>query len=142
MSATFGRSAPAASAFVRCSGGTRQATTTLEAIRNVDMITAAVISSLRVLAIRPRGSFGSSSSSPLTSGMTATPVSNPDRPRASFGKMIRLMATTVSSPPPESGASRRYHRPASTWSRNAWNFPGCSTRYTTPAPTTTVLSTR
>ena len=36
--------------------------------------------------IRPVGSSSVSSASPLTRGMTETPVSKPERPRASFGK--------------------------------------------------------
>jgi hypothetical protein len=54
--------------------------------RKTLMMSAAVISSLRVLRMRPAGRAGSSPSAPRTSGMTATPVSNPERPRASLGK--------------------------------------------------------
>jgi hypothetical protein len=57
----------------------------LEVIRKPLMIRAAVVSSLRVLRMRPTGRSGVSPGPPLTSGITATPVSNPDRPRASFG---------------------------------------------------------
>ena len=46
------------------------------------MMSAAVSSSFFVLRIRP----GRPSALPLTSGMTATPVSKPDSPRASLGK--------------------------------------------------------
>src|ERR1043165_2051847 len=53
------------------------------------MIIAAVISSLRVLPIR----FGR-----LTSGITATPVSNPDNPSASLGKLISDSAMIAASP--------------------------------------------
>ena len=60
------------------------------------MINAAVVSSLRVLRVRPRGRSGVSWGSPWTRGMTATPVSNPDRPRASLGKTIRATATMAS----------------------------------------------
>ena len=49
------------------------------------MISAAVVSSLRVLRIRPVGSAGVSPGSPLTSGITTTPVSKPDSPSASAG---------------------------------------------------------
>ena len=50
------------------------------------MISAAVVSSLRALRMRPVGSAAVSAGSPLTSGITTTPVSNPDRPSASAGK--------------------------------------------------------
>ena len=49
------------------------------------MISAAAVSSFFVLRIRPCGFRSVSSASPRTSGMTATPVSNPDKPSASFG---------------------------------------------------------
>ncbi len=49
------------------------------------MIKAAVRRSFLVLRMRPFGYRGSSSGSPLTSGMTATPVSKPESPRASLG---------------------------------------------------------
>ena len=50
------------------------------------MMSAAVRSSFRVFAIRDRRMPSSSLPSPLMSGITATPVSNPDSPSASFGK--------------------------------------------------------
>ena len=65
----------------------------LDVIRNVLMITAAVSSSLRVPRMRPTGFSSVSSASPFTCGITATPVSNPDRPRASLGKTSRAMPT-------------------------------------------------
>ena len=49
------------------------------------MITAAVSSSWRAPRMRPAGFCGVSSGSPSTSGITATPVSKPDSPSASFG---------------------------------------------------------
>lgn len=49
-------------------------------------MSAAVVRSLLALRIRPAGSSAVSVGSPLTSGMTTTPVSNPDRPSASAGK--------------------------------------------------------
>ena len=54
--------------------------------RNTLITSAAVISSLRVLRIRAAGRTGSSPGAPFTSGITATPVSKPERPRASLGK--------------------------------------------------------
>ena len=51
-------------------------------MRNALMITAAVESSLRVLRMR------CASSSPSIRGMTATPVSKPESPRARPGKRI------------------------------------------------------
>ena len=50
------------------------------------MMSAAVVSSLRALRIRPVGASWVSVGSPATSGMTTTPVSNPDRPSARAGK--------------------------------------------------------
>jgi hypothetical protein len=62
-------------------------------MRNPLMISAAVVSSRRVLRIRPAGRSGSSFGPPLTSGITDTPVSNPDRPRASLGNTTSATAT-------------------------------------------------
>jgi hypothetical protein len=50
------------------------------------MMSAAVRSSFLVLRTRPSGRSGVSFGSPSTSGITATPVSNPDMPSASLGK--------------------------------------------------------
>ncbi len=61
----------------------------LVVIRKQLMITAAVVSSLRAPRIRPVGRSSVSSGSPSMCGMTATPVSKPDRPRASLGKTTR-----------------------------------------------------
>ncbi len=55
------------------------------------MINAAVVSSFRVFRIRVAGWAGSSSAAPSTCGITATPVSKPDRPRASFGNTTSEM---------------------------------------------------
>ena len=55
-------------------------------IRKTLMITAAVVSSRLVPRIRPRGAASVSLASPWTCGITATPVSKPDMPSASFGK--------------------------------------------------------
>ncbi len=60
------------------------------------MITAAVVSSLRVSRIRPVGFAQVSESSPLTCGITATPVSKPDMPRASFGNTSSATPTIAS----------------------------------------------
>ena len=58
------------------------------------MITAAVVSSRRVPRIRPTGLLlGVASALPLICGITATPVSNPDRPSASFGNTSRAIPT-------------------------------------------------
>ncbi len=67
----------------------------LVTIRKALMIKAAVASSLRVLRMRPTGLASGSFGSPLTSGMTATPVSKPESPSASFGK-IRMAKPTSS----------------------------------------------
>jgi hypothetical protein len=60
--------------------------TTLLPSRNTLMIRAAVISNFRVFRMR----WGTS---PFTSGITATPVSKPDNPRASFGNTSKATAT-------------------------------------------------
>ena len=60
------------------------------------MISAAVVSSLRASRIRPRGCAGVSPGSPRTCGITATPVSKPDSPSASFGKTSRATPTIAS----------------------------------------------
>lgn len=60
------------------------------------MITAAVVSSRRVSRIRPAGFAYVSVGSPLTCGITATPVSKPDMPSASLGK-TRSATPTIAS---------------------------------------------
>ena len=50
------------------------------------MMSAAVRSSFLVLRMRPCGAPSVSPGSPFTSGMTATPVSKPDRPERELGK--------------------------------------------------------
>ena len=62
-------------------------------MRKTLMMTAAVVSSRCAPRMRASGRRGVSLARPLISGMTATPVSNPDRPRASLGKTSR--ATTA-----------------------------------------------
>ena len=57
------------------------------------MITAAVVSSFFVPRIRPAGCSSVSPGSPSTCGMTATPVSKPDRPSASLGKTTSATPT-------------------------------------------------
>ena len=54
--------------------------TKLLVIRKTLMISAAVVSRCRVLRMRPAGRSSVLAGSPSTSGITATPVSNPDRP--------------------------------------------------------------
>ena len=63
------------------------------------MISAAVRSSIFVWRIRPAGFSSVSEGSPFTSGMTATPVSNPDNPRASFGNRIAAIANIITGLP-------------------------------------------
>ena len=67
-------------------------------IRSTLMMMAAVLSSLRVLSMRARSSIAGSTglpSTPRTSGITATPVSKPDRPSASFGNTMNAKATIM-----------------------------------------------
>ena len=63
------------------------------------MMTAAVVSSFRAPSIRPAGFSSVSPARPRICGITATPVSKPDRPRASLGKTSSAMATTMSGFP-------------------------------------------
>ena len=77
------------------SGGISSVVTTLLVMRNTLMISAADVSNFFVLRIRPSGFRSVSPGSPLTSGMTATPVSKPDRPRASRGKTRSATATII-----------------------------------------------
>ena len=79
-----------------------------------DMMTAAVMSSFLVLRIRPLGSAALSSALPRTWAMTATPVSNPDKPSASFGNNSRAAASIISQlPDVPSGLCGKYHSPRS-----------------------------
>lgn len=66
--------------------GMRIVVARLESSRNPLMISATVVSSLRVSRTRPSGRAYVSVASPRTWGITATPVSKPDMPSASFGK--------------------------------------------------------
>lgn len=59
------------------------------------MMSAAVVSSVRVSRMRPTGFFSVSSASPWTWGITATPVSKPDRPSARRGKTSSATATIM-----------------------------------------------
>ena len=64
------------------------------------MITAAVVSSRRVPRIRPgRLRPPCPPGRPVTCGITATPVSKPDRPSASFGKDQQRIATMSKGSP-------------------------------------------
>jgi hypothetical protein len=63
------------------------------------MIAAAPVSSFFVFSMRPRGFSRVSPASPLTSGMTTTPVSKPERPSASFGKRKSATATIIGALP-------------------------------------------
>jgi len=73
--------------------------TKLDASSITLMINAAAASSFRVAAILLRGTAASGSAPPETNGMTETPVSNPLKPRASFGKMTaEASSKAVQSP--------------------------------------------
>ena len=58
------------------------------------MSRAAVVRSLCVWRMRPRGCASVSPGSPCTRGITATPVSNPERPSARRGK-TRSAASSI-----------------------------------------------
>ena len=60
----------------------------------------ACASSQMVCLMRPRGFSSVSPGSPRTRGITATPVSNPDSPRASFGNSSKATATIITGLPP------------------------------------------
>jgi hypothetical protein len=47
------------------------------------------------LRMRPDGCATVSVASPVTSGMTATPVSKPDKPSATFGNRITAIAAII-----------------------------------------------
>jgi hypothetical protein len=63
------------------------------------MMPAAVRSSFFVFRIRPSGFSSVSVASPRTSGITATPVSKPDRPSASFGNRMMAIAPIITGSP-------------------------------------------
>jgi len=69
------------------------------ATRKTLIITAAHVSSFLVPRVRPLGRSSVSAFSPRTCGITATPVSNPDSPRASCGKTINETATIIAGLP-------------------------------------------
>ena len=71
----------------------------LDVMRKTLMMIAAVVSRRWAPRMRPAGYAGSSSGLPLICGMTATPVSKPERPRASFGKTSRATPTIISGLP-------------------------------------------
>ena len=93
------RPAVGGAAWLELVGGISNVVTKLVVIRKTLMITAAVVSSRRVPLIRPAGFCSVSVSAPVTSGMTATPVSNPDRPSASLGNTSRATPIMTSGLP-------------------------------------------
>ena len=120
-------------------------TTNDDPINPVDMMSAAVSRSLRVLRMRPAGFAGSSVASPRINGITATPVSNPLRPSASFGKIRKTTATSMSQSPPGTtaiGDSAKTQSPVWTFAHQSSSTAGCSAKYKTPDPMTMMLSTR
>jgi hypothetical protein len=63
------------------------------------MIRPAEVRSFLVLRMRPSGCSGSSPCSPRTNGITLTPVSKPEIPRASFGKTSNATPIMISGLP-------------------------------------------
>ncbi len=125
------------------SGGISVAVTIAEPSKKIDMMPAAVASSIRVWRMRPWGFSGVSSGSPLISGITATPVSKPLRPSANLGNSNTLMATIASGPCPETGgACSKYQFPSMTFVYQVVNRCGWATRYTRPLPMTNRFSSR
>ena len=105
----------------------------LVATRKTLIVTAAVVSSRRVPRMRRSGRPGASDASPWICGMTATPVSNPERPSASFGKTSSASPTATSGLPPVAACSAFVQcRTACGWRSSC----------TTPSITTTAFSTR
>ncbi len=96
------------------------------------MITADVVRSFLAPTIRPTGLASVSPGRPWISGMTATPVSNPDRPSASLGKTTSETSTIATG----SGCSRlrRFRHSVTTW--------GAVATCQSASPTTTTLSSR
>ncbi len=72
------------------------------------MMTAAVVSSFRAPRMRPASSESEpiAPGPPLIWGITATPVSKPERPRASLGKTSRAMPIASVKPRRNTAASR------------------------------------
>ena len=75
------------------------------------MTTAAVIQQSPSIANAAGRLFGSSPGLPLTTDITATPVSNPESPSANRGKSSTLMIATAPMPVPLTGVDSRYHSP-------------------------------
>ena len=107
----------------------------LLAINSTLMISAAAKSSLFVLRMRPRGFASVSFASPLTSGITATPVSNPESPSASFGKTNKPTSMIMVQLPPTRGC------PSKAFCQFEITEGFCATWYK-PTPRTTTLSRR
>ena len=71
----------------------------LEVNKNALMMIAAVVSRRFVPRMRPLGTPSASVFPPVICGITATPVSNPDRPSASFGNTMSAIPTTTNGLP-------------------------------------------
>jgi hypothetical protein len=85
----------------------------------VTLIAVAVrLAWVRYVPTRPVGDFASSPGSPFTNGITATPVSNPDRPRASLGNKSSATPTISSGLPLTFGIAKSASRHAGIFS--AW----------------------
>ena len=106
--------------------------TKLLVIRKTLMISAAVVSSFLAPWMRPVGRSSVSPGSPSMCGITATPVSKPDRPSASLGKTSRASPTMTTGLP--------------CWTVSAWDqsatSDGAVRTCHSPTPTTTTFSVR
>src|SRR3954452_795638 len=96
------------------------------------MISAAEVSSLRVLRTRAASRSWSVRPSAALRGIMLTPVSNPDRPRTRSGKAARAGSRIPPKPPP----------PEVSRSIQVLTAPGVRTTAMIPATTTTALSSR
>ena len=84
------------------------------------MITAAASSSFFALRMRPSGRSGVSPGSPCSSGMTATPVSNPERPSASLGRQDERGANMAHGLPCEVKSAAFQSPNAPGWWEKSW----------------------
>lgn len=113
-------------------GGISSVVMKLVVTRKTLITTAAVVSNRRVPAMRPAGARSVSVSAPWTSGITATPVSKPDSPSASFGN------TTRATPIITSGS---LYLPVNAEDQSPTTV-GWPTMWASATTTTTALSTR
>ncbi len=108
------------------------------------MMSAAVRSSFFVFRIRPVGCSSVSVGSPLTRGITATPVSKPERPSASFGKSRAARAIIITGLPCAANSADRQLARTSGWAatsrRPVMMTTTLSIRYVATSPTASTMA--